>query len=114
MPKKETSNVISFYTKRPIMINKINDKEIEDNRIYLGVLKNNDGLQAKKLIEHLNIKHEQINNFIEEFEKLNDSYIYFLQGCLRYLKAEELDLTRDDIYIDKDFHVWVVKKSEGD
>lgn len=105
---------MSIYAQKGNLINKINDEEIVNNRICLGVLKNNDGLQARKLIENPNIKHEQINNFIKEFEKLNDGYMHFLQGCLRYLKAEELDITRDDIYIDKNIHVWVVKKSEGD
>lgn len=112
MPKNEQSNIISFYTKRPVKIGKIISEKIENNSIYLGVLKNNDGLLARNLIEHLNIKHEQIINLTEEFERLNDRYMQLLQDCLRYLKAEELDLRRDDIYIGEDFHVWVVKREE--
>lgn len=112
LPKKEQSNIISFYTKRPVKIRGIMNEEIENDKIYLGVLKNNDGLLARNLLEHLNIKHEQIINLTEEYEKLNDRYMQLLEDCFIYLKAEELDLRTDDIYIGEDFHVWLVKREE--
>lgn len=110
MPGKKESNVINFYTKRPLNNKGNYDVDVAEKGIYLGVLKKEDGVLASRLIEQLSIKNEQIQCLTREFDKLNERYHQLLATSLDYLKAEAINLTSDDIYIDRNSHVWVVKK----
>ena len=91
---------------------KSNDKLINQEGRYIGVLPSEDAEFMRKWHDRLTYEQAQIHELIEEYEKNHMQYLTDLTSMMLYLgfDPESYDPTKERLFISEDGHIWLIEK----
>lgn len=94
---------------------KLNDKLINQEGRYIGVLPSEDAEFMRKWHDRLTYEQAQIHELIDEYEKNHMQYLTDLTSMMLYLgfDPESYDPAKEHLFISEDGHIWLVEKKEG-
>ena len=94
---------------------KSNDKLINQEGRYIGVLPSEDAEFMRKWHDRLTYEQAQIHELIEEYEKNHMQYLTDLTSMMLYLgfDPESYDPTKERLFISEDGHIWLIEKKGG-
>jgi len=110
-------NVYDFFSRRNMrdlaqQDYKRNEETVNERGRYIGVLPKNETKVVRDLVDQLGRKKAQIDQLVAEWNTLYEGYAFMMSGVLALLNVDmdEFHPETDDIYVDKDGHVWIVKR----
>jgi hypothetical protein len=93
-----------------------NEKIVEKEGRYLGVLPKSDAEDFRKFQDRLTCEQAQINELIEEFDQHYQEYMGSLVQALLFLGFDPnnfpFDPETERVFISVDGHMWAVAKKE--
>jgi hypothetical protein len=105
------NNVYDLFTRRRIDTRSVTDDlKCTENGKYVGKLPKGDAMAVRETMAKLQLKKEQIDALIQDFDVLYQGYAYTMGGALALLGTplEEFDPDRHDLFVDTSGHCWIV------
>ncbi|BFH67373.1 hypothetical protein J27TS7_16280 [Paenibacillus dendritiformis] len=116
----ELAQIYDFLSRQPLSKlkqhnNEQSDKIIEQHGKYIGVLTKQRTESLRQIIDLLELKKNQIEQLMSEFEELQSGYDEMVIEAVNFLEAKKNGVDFDpetwDFYVDVKGHCWVVKNS---
>lgn len=88
-----------------------NDREAAEHGRYVGVLPKYGAENIRGTIQRMESKRAQIEPLMESFKIEWQAYFYMIVTSLSLLgvNIDEFDPERQELYVDKDGHCWIVE-----
>lgn len=104
--------IVDFFSKRKygeLVTSEEIDKEVGEEGVFLGTIPEPMKEELRSTMDLLHTRSQQINNLIEEQNRLMEGYGILILKALIYLDKdlEEHDPDLQDIYVDAHGKVWL-------